>query len=482
MSNFINGAWTVAHGPEMRSFTPCESNLIWLGNESTEADVNEAIQSARLAFPNWSASPLEARIAVLEAFATELESRRSELATTIHCETGKPEWEADTEVTAMINKVAISIRAYHERTGHTRNNNLELQHRAHGVMAVFGPYNFPGHLPNGHIVPALLAGNTVVFKPSEQTPTVAELTMKCWHAAGLPEGVINVVNGAKNTGMALVNGDIDGVLFTGSSPTGTAIHRNLGGRPEVIAALEMGGNNAIIVSTNSDPIHAAELVLQSAFLSAGQRCTCANRLILVESETSKVFTDHLVELMGRVIVDGAPDQSAEAFMGPVINRQTAQHLLNAQAALVEAGGVSLQTMSALDEFEVRLSPGLIDVTNATHVPDEELFGPLLQLSRVNSVEEAIVKANQTRYGLAAGLISNDEAEQINFLANIRAGVTSINAPTAGASSALPFGGVGASGNHRPSAYYAADYVAWPQATMHGAATRSQSLITRGLTK
>ena len=482
MSNFINGAWTVAHGPEMRSFTPCETNLIWLGNESTEADVNEAIQSARLAFPNWSASPLEARIAVLEAFATELESRRRELATTIHCETGKPEWEADTEVTAMINKVAISIRAYHERTGHTRNSNLELQHRAHGVMAVFGPYNFPGHLPNGHIVPALLAGNTVVFKPSEQTPTVAELTMKCWHAAGLPEGVINVVNGAKNTGMALVNGDIDGVLFTGSSPTGTAIHRNLGGRPEVIAALEMGGNNAIIVSANSDPIHAAELVLQSAFLSAGQRCTCANRLILVESETSKAFTDHLIELMEHVIVDGAADQSAEAFMGPVINRQTAQHLLNAQAALVEAGGVSLQTMSTLDEFEVRLSPGLIDVTNATRVPDEELFGPLLQLSRVNSVEEAIVKANQTRYGLAAGLISNDEAEQINFLANIRAGVTSINEPTAGASSALPFGGVGASGNHRPSAYYAADYVAWPQATMHGAATRSQSLITRGLTK
>jgi succinylglutamic semialdehyde dehydrogenase len=190
----------------------------------------------------------------------------------------------------------------------------------------------------------------------------------------------------------------------------------------------------------------------------------------------------LIELMGRVIVDGAADQSAEAFMGPVINRHTAQHLLNAQAALVEAGGVSLQTMSTLDEFEVRLSPGLIDVTNVTHVPDEELFGPLLQLTRVSSVEEAIVQANQTVYGLAAGLISNNEAEQINFLANIRAGVTSINAPTAGASSALPFGGVGASGNHRPSAYYAADYVAWPQATMHGAATRSQSLITRGLTK
>ncbi|WP_298636902.1 succinylglutamate-semialdehyde dehydrogenase [uncultured Umboniibacter sp.] len=482
MSNYINGAWTVAHGPEMRSFTPCETNLIWLGNESTKADVNEAIEGARLAFPSWSARPLEERIVVLEEFAAQLASRRSELATTIHCETGKPEWEADTEVTAMINKVAISIRAYHERTGHARNDNLELQHRAHGVMAVFGPYNFPGHLPNGHIVPALLAGNTVVFKPSEQTPTVAELTMKCWQAAGLPAGVINVVNGAKETGIALVNGDIDGVLFTGSSPTGTAIHRSLGGRPEVIAALEMGGNNAIIVSAHSDPVHAAELVLQSAFLSAGQRCTCANRLILVESDVSNAFTDHLSELMARVIVDGAVDQSSEAFMGPVINRHTARQLLDTQAALVDAGGISLQIMTALDEFGVRLSPGLIDVTNVGQVPDEELFGPLLQLTRVNSFEEAISQANQTRYGLAAGLISTDETEQSIFLANIRAGVTSINAPTAGASSALPFGGVGASGNHRPSAYYAADYVAWPQASMHGAATRSQSLITRGLTK
>ncbi|RMA77642.1 succinylglutamate-semialdehyde dehydrogenase [Umboniibacter marinipuniceus] len=482
MSNFINGTWVAAGGPEMRSYSPCETNLIWLGNESTEGDVNEAISGARRAFSEWSAKTLDQRITVLEAFASELASRRSELATTIHCETGKPEWEADTEVTAMINKVAISIRAYHERTGHSRNDNLELQHRAHGVMAVFGPYNFPGHLPNGHIVPALLAGNTVVFKPSEQTPTVAELTMKCWQAAGLPDGVINLVNGAKQTGVALVNGNIDGVLFTGSSLTGTAIHRSLGGRPEVIAALEMGGNNAIIVSPNSDPSHAAELVLQSAFLSAGQRCTCANRLILVESASNKAFIDCLVALMHRVIVDGAEDQSAEAFMGPVINRTTAESLISAQAALVDAGATALRTMAQLDEFGVRLSPGLIDVTQVENVPDEELFGPLLQLTRVSSMDDAISEANRTRYGLAAGLVSNNELEQHLFLTHIRAGVTSINAPTAGASSSLPFGGVGASGNHRPSAYYAADYAAWPQATMHGAASRSQSLIARGLAK
>jgi succinylglutamic semialdehyde dehydrogenase len=169
-------------------------------------------------------------------------------------------------------------------------------------------------------------------------------------------------------------------------------------------------------------------------------------------------------------------------MGPVINRHTASELLDAQATLIEAGGVSLQPMKALDECSVRLSPGLIDVTDVSQVPDEELFGPLLQLTRVTTFEKAIALANQTRYGLAAGLISTDEGEQVDFLATIRAGVTSINAPTAGASSALPFGGVGASGNHRPSAYYAADYVAWPQATMHGAASRSQSLITRGLSK
>ena len=483
MSNYIGGHWIPGEGVDMTSHTPCGSELIWCGKAAVDSQVNEAIRSARRAFNTWSAKSLDERIMIIEAFADELQSRREALANTIHRETGKPHWEADTEVTAMINKVAISIKAFHERTGHQRHNNLELQHRPHGVMAVFGPYNLPGHLPNGHIVPALIAGNTVVFKPSEQTPAVAELTLKCWIAAGVPAGVINLVIGARDTGIALVDGDVDGVLFTGSSATGNAIHRSLAGRPEVIAALEMGGNNAIVVSPQSDPVHAAEIVLQSAFLSAGQRCTCAIRLILVDGENNALFMTALLDMMDRIIVDDRVNEGAEAFMGPVINLSTAQQLLDAQSDLIGNGGISLRAMAPIGESLVRLSPGLVDVSAMTLVPDEELFGPILQLYRATSLEHAIELANNTRYGLAAGLVSTSDAEQRLFLSSIRAGVTSINAPTAGASSALPFGGVGASGNHRPSAYYAADYVAWPQATMHGGGQpTSQSLITRGLSK
>ena len=469
----INGEWLKGEGDSLRSFSPVDGQKVWKGNSASYAEVRRAVSSARAAQPAWASLPLSERVALIEAFAEKLKEHADELAAVISSETGKPRWEAATEVQAMINKAAISIRAQQERSGETHSETQTLAHRAHGVMAVFGPYNFPGHLPNGHIIPALLAGNTVVFKPSEETPQTAIRTLEIWLEAGLPAGVINLVQGKREVGEALCAEPIDGLLFTGSSATGKLLHKQFGGRPEVILALEMGGNNPLIVDAGVDVDAAAQIIVRSAFLSAGQRCTCARRLIMIESDQTKAILKAVKKLAAKLIV-GHPDDEPQPFMGPVINPAAARRMLTAQADLEDLGGDILLKMELKEDGGCLLTPGMVDVTAAKKVPDEEWFGPLLQVYRVKDFSQAMTAANDTRFGLAAGLISDNESVQQQFLQQIRAGVVTINQPTVGAASTMPFGGIGASGNHRPSAFYAADYCAWPQAGMTGQATTEQS--------
>ena len=469
----IHGEWLKGEGAALKSFNPADGSKVWKGNAASGKEVRAAVASARKAQPAWAMRPLAERVALIERFAEQLKDNAGDLADCISSETGKPRWEAATEVQAMINKAAISIRAQQERAGEQANGNQRLNHHAHGVMAVFGPYNFPGHLPNGHIIPALLAGNTVVFKPSEETPLTAIKTLEIWLNAGLPAGVINLVQGVRDVGEALCAEPIDGLLFTGSSNTGKLLHKQFGGRPEVILALEMGGNNPLIVDNNVDVSAAAQIIVRSAFLSAGQRCTCARRLILIESEQTKELLKAVKKLTDRLII-GHPSDSPEPFMGPVINPAAARRLLAAQADFEDDGAKVLREMRLLDDSGCLLSPGIVDVTDLKDVPDEEWFGPLLQICRVKSFDDAMSVANNTHFGLSAGLISDDEEHQQAFLQQIRAGVVTINHPTVGAASSAPFGGIGASGNHRPSAFYAADYCAWPQAGMTGAPTTEQT--------
>lgn len=479
-SIFINGQWLGGDGELFESLNPLTNDLVWNKSSASCAQVVQAVAAAKQSQQAWALTPMSERIVVVERFAELLKENAKDLAQSISHETGKPDWEAMTEVTAMSNKAAISIRAQAERAGVVEKNNLQLHHRAHGVMAVFGPYNFPGHLPNGHIIPALLAGNTVVFKPSEHTPLVAEKTVSLWVEAGLPAGVLNLVQGGKSVGEALSESDVDGILFTGSSTVGKILHRNMAERPEVLLALEMGGNNPLIVDQNVSIESALKIILQSAYLSAGQRCTCARRLIIVGEENAKILTTALIAAIDTVIVDGHGAQP-EPFMGPVINRVTTQSLLAFESQLQAKGARVLRSMTPDLSASNLLKPGLIDVTGLESIADEEWFGPLLQLQVVDNFDEAIVQANNTRFGLAAGLISDNNQHQQQFCALIKAGVVSVNQPTAGASSEMPFGGVGASGNHRASAWYAADYCAWPQAQSHGADTQLQTQpIARGI--
>ena len=472
-THLINDEWVVGEGPKFTSVNPVTEKVLWEGNAASREQVECAVQAAHSAHDSWAAKTADQRIALLKEFGAVLEAHRAQLAAIIVAETGKIPSEANAEVTAMVNKIGISCDAYHARTGELRVGNHGLSHRSHGVMAVFGPYNFPGHLANGHIVPALIAGNTIVLKPSELTPATAQYVAELWQHAGLPAGVVNLVQGSRATGEALAAANVQGLLFTGSSQTGVALHRQFAGRPEVILALEMGGNNPMIVDGGLDSTQVAEIVLQSAFATAGQRCTCTRRLIIIESEGTSELLTTLRECAEALQVD-VPTMTPEPFMGPVISSMAQKHLLDAWDGLVQLGGASItdlrKTRHAHGYF---LRPGVIDMTEAQEagaaIPDKEYFGPLLQIYRVKSFQRALELANTTRYGLAAGLLSHDTARQQAFLQGSRAGVVAINQPTAGASSTLPFGGTGLSGNHRPGAWYAADYCAWPQAQSFGRA-------------
>jgi len=384
----------------------------------------------------------------------------------------------------MAGKIDISVQAYGARTGESTtaaaDGSAVLRHRPHGVFGVFGPYNFPGHLPNGHIVPALIAGNTVVFKPSEYAPQTAILTVQLWNDAGLPPGVLNLVNGGRGTGAALAgNAELDGILFTGSYRTGALLHRQYAGQPGKMLALEMGGNNALVAWNVGEIDAAVHHAIFSAFVSAGQRCTCARRLIVEDSPRGQALLDRLVEVSGKISV-GRYDATPAPFMGPVVSARTAGQLLQAQSDLLARGGRSLLEMRSLQEGTGFLSPGIVDVTDAADVPDEEWFGPLLQVIRVRSFDDAIRAANATQYGLAAGLLSEDEALWRRFQARTRAGIVNWNRPTTGAASTAPFGGVGNSGNHRPSAYYAADYCAYPVASIESSRLELPKQLSPGL--
>lgn len=484
MTQWINGVWLSGNASAMEKHDPVNRDLLWQGRSADSHQVDQACQAARDAFPGWARLTLAERQGIIEVFVGLLEQHKTRLTATIARETGKPRWEAATEVTAMINKLAISVKAYHQRTGEQvspmADGSASLRHRPHGVLAVFGPYNFPGHLPNGHIIPALLAGNTVVFKPSEQTPGTGECVMRLWELAGIPAGVINLLQGGRETGQALAaHPELDGLLFTGSSGTGFQLHRQFAGQPDKILALEMGGNNPLIVDAPVDIDAAVHITIQSAFITAGQRCTCARRLLVKNGKAGDDFLARLVEVAGR-IQPGAWDDEPQPFMGGLVSFHAAQHVLDAWQGHLARGGKPLLTPRCLETGTSLITPGIVQINTASQVPDEEVFGPLLTVWRYDTFSEAIALANQTRFGLACGLISPERALFDRLLVEARAGIVNWNKPLTGAASSAPFGGVGASGNHRPGAWYAADYCAWPVASLESDSLLMPETLNPGL--
>jgi succinylglutamic semialdehyde dehydrogenase len=446
----------------LTSIEPATGEVLWTGSVG---NADEEVGKARNAWPSWAAKPLAVRTETLRRFANGVLAQKDRFADLIARETGKPLWEAATEVDAVVRKVEISVHAYSERSSQRRlegdmGARLALRHKPHGVLAVLGPFNFPAHLPNGHIVPALLAGNSIVFKPSDKTPASGEFLVSLFHQAGVPEEVLRCLHGGAETGRALAaHPGIDGLLFTGSARAGLELHKLYGETPHKILALEMGGNNPIIVWDAPDAYAAAILVVQSAFLSTGQRCTAARRLIVQEG-AHEALIEQVVKLANRLII-GEPHAKPAPYLGPVIDNQAADRLQEGFLDLMLKGGRPIKHLDRPNDAKPFLSPAIIDVTAVQKRPDEELFGPILQVIRAPDFDAALHEANATRYGLSASLIGGSPNLYDKFWANIRAGVINWNKPTTGAPSNAPFGGIGLSGNHRPSAYYAADYCAYP---------------------
>lgn len=457
------------------SLNPSDGSVVWTGPVASGEAVNNAVQTARRTLTDWSARPIEERAGLLREFSERLKEQREALAKLIAREIGKPLWESRTEVDAMVAKVDISIKAHEARTSTFSSGPATTRFRPHGVLAVIGPYNFPGHLPNGHICPALLAGNTVVFKPSELAPATAELTVELWQKAGLPDGALQLVQGGAGPSIALAgHPDIDGILFTGSAATGKKLATAMAATPGRILALEMGGNNPLIVDPGNigDLDAAAEITLRSAFLSAGQRCTCARRLVLIESPEAGTFLERLLERTRSITVDD-PFNQPQPFMGPLASIEFPQAILREQARRLVTGAQALLGSKHLQKGTGFVSPAVLDVTAIEQLPDEEIFGPVLQLIRVSDLEAAIKVANDTRYGLAAGMLTDREADYAYAGPRLRAGIINWNTQLTGASSAAPFGGIKDSGNLRPSAYFAADYCAYPVASMEAPACKEQ---------
>lgn len=469
LENLIGPNWTEGEAQPLSSFSPAGGDTIAQGPMASPAQAVAAVEAAHGAFQSWRRTSYDDRKAIIERFAAIALERKADMARLIAQETGKALWDATTEAGGVAGKAKLAIAGYEDRTPTEEKDQgaltLRIAHKPHGVMIVIGPFNFPGHLPNGQIIPSLLAGNTVVFKPSEQTPAVGQLMAEWWREAGLPDGCLNLVHGAREVAEALI-GDtrIAGVLFTGGIQAGGAIHKQLAGRPDVILALELGGNNPLIAWDVANAEDAAQIIVRSAYITTGQRCTCARRLIVQEGEAGDRIVQAVANLIPRLSI-GDPLADESPFMGPLVSAESARRALLAQDGLIAGGAKPITAMAAHEAGDAYVSPGLLDVTDMEADPDEEIFAPLLKVIRVKTFDEALDRANDTRFGLAAALLSDDKALWDQFAEEIRAGIVNWNRQTTGASGAMPFGGPGLSGNHRPAGSYAADFCAWPMASM-----------------
>ena len=456
-----DGDWLRMRGPLGEDRPPFRA--------ATAAQVGRAVASAKSAFPAWAATSIEERLAILRRYATLATESKDAIADLLAAEVGKPRWECLEEAGAIAGKVDLTVRAFAERAADSSSQQAgfrgALRYQAHGVFAIFVPYNLPMHLPNGHLVPALLAGNTVVLKASEYAPQASLAMVSLLIEAGLPPTAIQLLPGDRATGEALVaHPGIDGVAFTGSSTAGRAIHRALAGRTEVMLALEMGGNNPMVVLPPLDPAVMGRLVVLSSMLTTGQRCTSARRLVVPRGAEGDAIVAAVVSAAAQVRIAGAHVDPAP-FCGPLVDPGSADRVVAAWERRVAAGARVLLPMERLSWSPAALSPGVLDVSDlGAALPDEEVFGPLLHVQRVGSFEEALDVASATRYGLSAALIGGDEAQFARFRGVVRAGIVNRNRPTNGALSTQPFGGIGLSGNHRPAGWTSVDYCTWPMAS------------------
>jgi succinylglutamic semialdehyde dehydrogenase len=472
--NYIGGDWIDVPSSDGRleRFNPAKpSEKVFEGSWSRLA-VDQAVKEARQALSDWDRKGLEERKAYLRTFAGILEDRQESLATTIAREAGKPLWEARKEASALVSKIEVMTDLGAEYIEERQPRGLEngrYRYRPLGVMAVLGPFNFPLHLPNGHIVPALLAGNTVVVKPSEMAPGSMQLYFECFEKAGFPDGVANLVQGPGEVGAELSgHRGVNGVLFTGSHETGSKIQEATRDDYWKLLALEMGGKNTAIVLNDANLDQAAYEAAVGAYLTTGQRCSATNRIV-VQSDVFDDFLERFIEITKQVTV-GDPMQG-DPFMGPLINESAFDRFMEAQED-DEAGNLVPVVRGGEAEVPNRdgyfVRPGIwqaaeVDATGSHQ--GQEIFGPDVVFYEVNDDKNAARVANATEYGLSMSCFTADRERFEELSYQLQTGVLNLNRSTCRASSRLPFGGLKKSGNHRPSALLAGQYCGYPQAQL-----------------
>jgi succinylglutamic semialdehyde dehydrogenase len=473
-SDFISGRFVKPSTPdgviEVRS--PADQSDVVGRHAWALSHVDDAVSSARSGFSSWRRLGQARRAELLRAYQTQLALHADDLARCIAREIGKPLWEAKTEVAAMVSKVDVSLGEGAAFVKDTVIADLpgEIRHRPHGVAAVLGPFNFPGHLPNGQIVPALLTGNTVVFKPSDKGAGTAVLMAKCFEAAGLPAGVFNLVQGGVPTAERLVTHQgLDALLFTGSVPVGRRIVAANAHRPGLMVALELGGKNATLVLDDCDLKRTVRELAFSGFATAGQRCTATSRVIVTKGIADQLV-DRLAAAARSITVGHVFDEGV--FMGPVISEATRTQLLAAQAKAISGGFDAVVPGGAVEVsgrqgFYVRpaVHVARAGTTRVEGYTDTELFSPDLSVVIVDSLDQALAVANETEFGLSAAVFTQSGDAFERCADELRVGVLHWNRSSAGASGRLPFGGIASSGNHRPAGILMGQSCTYPLAVL-----------------
>jgi succinylglutamic semialdehyde dehydrogenase len=435
--------------------------------------VDAAVAAAKKAYLPWARLPMVERKNRLMKLKGVFEAHADEMAIVISRDTGKPLWETKTEVQACISKIDITLTHSIKLVEAEHLPNVlpgvegVTRFKPRGVMSVIGPFNFPAHLPNGHIIPALLMGNTVVYKPSEQTPAVGQLYAKLFSQAEFPPGVFNMVQGMAETGRKLVvHEDVDGILFTGSYEVGLKIKQETMSHYWKILALEMGGKNATIVWEDADLDKAVYETIVGAFMTSGQRCACTSR-VFVHEKIAEVFTERFYQAAKRL---GIGHWSENQFMGPLINESSVEKYLRFQEIAKRENCESLMRGKALDlkwkGHYVTPSICLVQKFDANSIYQKsEIFGPNVSITTVKDFDETLSMVNSTGFGLVAALFTKNRSLYEKALLECRVGLLNWNRTTNGASSKLPFGGMGKSGNDRASAHFAINYCAVPIASL-----------------
>ena len=458
----------------MKILSPLDDSVVWQGDETPVDQIPSIMQRAQSGGESWRRTPLDERIAIVRAYSKYIDANRPEITDLISREVGKLPWDAAGEVNAAVAKAEVSIKALQERRS-TRvvddgPPSRVIRYQPLGVTLVLGPFNFPLHLPGGQVIPALLAGNSVVMKPSEQATAVGEWMADAWKSAGLPDDVFQLIYGRVEPASAAIDSPlVKGVFLTGGRGAGQAIHKQLAGRYDVLLALELGGNNPIVVCPDADVDAVGATVSFSAFISAGQRCTCARRAFFIKGDDTEKQIDAVISRTGRLRI-GLPGDDPVPQVGPIISADAAGKLKKTYDKMVELGCRELVPWQVDQRRGNLVHPTILDASGldqaaSTQLAQLEWFGPMLVLHRVDDFHTALIKAAETSYGLAASLLGGDQKMFEQFVNEVGAGVVNWNSATTGAAGALPFGGLGHSGNHRPAGYFAIDFCGEPVASL-----------------